>query len=82
MVMLDLQLNPGRVTQIAGRVQRIGSHFDQVYIFQLLANDTQEERYQAALSARQALYDYVHDEEAGELFEKLDAVDLMKLITP
>jgi len=81
-VMLDLQLNPARVTQIAGRSRRIGSTHKRVYVFQLLMNDSQEERYQGSLAARQALFDHVHDEESPDLFAKLKPDDLLRLISP
>lgn len=81
-VMLDLQLNPARVTQIAGRARRIGSSHKRVYVFQLLIRDSQEERYMTSLAARQALFDHVHDEESPDLFAKLDPAELLKLISP
>lgn len=87
LVMWDLQLNPARTTQIAGRVRRAGSKNKTVYVFQLLHNDSQEERYMAALAGRQALFDTVYDVEyTGDddnlLIERLDSDTILKLIRP
>lgn len=86
-VMWDLQLNPARVTQIAGRVRRVGSTHDRVYVFQLLHENTQEDRYMAALSSRQALFDFVFEEDTEDgddnmLIQKLDPEELLRLIRP
>lgn len=86
LVMWDMQLNPARVTQIAGRVRRVGSKHKRVFVFELLHNDSQEERYMAALSARQALYDHVFDVESEDgdslLIQKLDPEQILRLIQP
>lgn len=88
LVMWDMVLNPARVLQLAGRVRRIGSTHKRVYVFELLHNNTQEERYMDALSARQALFDFVYDvDREGELpdqalIEKLDPEQLLRLISP
>jgi SNF2 family DNA or RNA helicase len=89
LVMWDMVLNPARVMQLAGRVRRVGSKHKTVFVFELLHNDTQEERYMDALSTRQALFDFVYDvsDEDGDdpdkaLIEKLDADQLLQLITP
>lgn len=88
LVMWDMVLNPARVQQLAGRVRRAGSAHKRVYVFELLHNDSQEERYMDALSARQALVDFVYDiDREGELpdqalIEKLDPEQLLKLIQP
>jgi hypothetical protein len=36
----------------------------------------------ASLSTRQALFDHVHDEDSGDLFERLDPDVLLRLISP
>lgn len=86
LVMWDMQLNPARVTQIAGRVRRVGSKHKRVFVFELLHNNSQEDRYMAALASRQALYDHVFDVESeGEdnlLIQKLDPEELLRLIRP
>lgn len=87
-ILWDLQLNPSRVTQIAGRVRRVGSKHSKVLVLQLLHEDTQEERYTTALAARAALMDYMYDESKSEddsqalLFNKLTSSELVKLIAP
>lgn len=88
LVMWDLQLNPARVAQIAGRVRRVGSTHKRVFVFELLMNDTQEERYMGALASRQALFDFVYDvDDSAEdpdtmLIQKLDPEEILKLIQP
>lgn len=88
LVMWDLQLNPARVTQLAGRVRRLGSTNKRVYVFQLLHSDSQEENYMTRLSTRQALFDYVYDVEHDEddidtmLIQQLPAELLLELIKP
>lgn len=88
LVMWDLQLNPARVAQIAGRVRRVGSKHKRVFVFELLMNGTQEERYMAALSSRQALFDFVYDVNDDDedpdtmLIQKLDPEEILKLIQP
>ncbi len=88
LVMWDLQLNPARVAQIAGRVRRVGSTHKRVFVFELLMSDTQEERYMAALAARQTLFDFVYDVDTeGEdadnlLIQKLDTEQILRLIQP
>ena len=88
LVMWDLQLNPARVSQLAGRVRRLGSKHKRVFVFELLHSDTQEERYMAALAARQTLFDYVYDVDDSNvdsdnlLIEKLDPDQVLRLIQP
>lgn len=82
LVSLDLNLNPARVQQILGRIRRLGSSHDRVFAINLLATDTQEERYLLSLASRQALFDAVHDEDNADLFERLDPDQLLKLISP
>jgi hypothetical protein len=81
MVFVDLQLNPSRVQQTVGRVRRVGSGYDRVFVFNLLTVDTQEERYKAILSTRQALSDYIFDDKT-ELFDQLSPTQLLELIRP
>jgi hypothetical protein len=82
LILVDLQLNPARVHQTMGRIRRTGSPHDRVFCFTLLAVDTQEDRYQATLGVRQALFDAVHDEDHGDLFARIDPDDLLRLIRP
>lgn len=88
LVMWDLQLNPARVMQIAGRVRRVGSKHKRVFVFELLHHNSQEDRYMAALAARKALFDFVYDENNEDvpddklLIEKLDPEQLLRLISP
>jgi SNF2 family DNA or RNA helicase len=82
LVSIDLNLNPARVMQVLGRIRRAGSTHTRVLAVTLLAVDTQEERYMTSLASRQALFDAVHDEDSGDLFERLEPDVLLKLISP
>lgn len=87
MVMWDLNLNPGRMTQLAGRVRRVGSKYSHVLVVQLLMENSQEERYIAALAARQALVDTVYDEndendDDNYLIPKMDPQEILRFISP
>jgi SNF2 family DNA or RNA helicase len=82
LVSIDLNLNPARVQQILGRIRRAGSAHTRVFAISLLASDTQEDRYMTALASRQALFDAVHDEDSGDLFERLEPETLLRLISP
>ena len=88
LVMWDLQLNPARVAQIAGRVRRVGSQHKRVFVFELLHENTQEDRYMASLAARQTLFDYVYDIDNTDidqdqlLISKLDPDQVLRLIRP
>lgn len=79
MVFVDLFLNPARVAQTVGRVRRVGSNFDRVFVFNLLTTNTQEERYKAVLGTRQALSDFVFSD-STELFDQLPPDQLLELI--
>lgn len=81
LVCVDTHLNPARMTQILGRIRRIGSKHDHIFVFNLFAIDTQEERYTMVLRMRQALSDFVWDEQS-DLYEKLSALQLLELIKP
>jgi hypothetical protein len=82
LVSVDLNLNPARVMQILGRIRRVGSAHERVFAINLLAADTQESRYMIALASRQALFDAIHDEDAGDIFTRLDSETLLRLISP
>lgn len=79
LIFVDLYLNPARVHQTVGRIKRGGSKFKHVFIYTLLAEDSQEEGYHAVLETRQALADYVFDD-VSELFDQLDPMKLLELI--
>jgi SNF2 family DNA or RNA helicase len=80
-VNVDTHLNPARMTQILGRARRAGSTHSHVYVFNLFTRDTQEERYLHVLGRRQAVSDYVFDDQS-DLYEKLSPVELLNLIKP
>lgn len=80
-VNVDTHLNPARMQQILGRVRRAGSRHDHVFVFNLFTRDTQEERYLDVLQKRQAVADYVWDDE-NQLYEALTPIEMLNLITP
>jgi hypothetical protein len=82
LVSIDLNLNPARVMQILGRIRRAGSTHSRVFAINLLCENSQEDRYMLALATRQALFDAVHNEDSGDVFEKLEPSTLLRLITP
>jgi len=79
LVNVDLLLNPARMLQVLGRIRRVGSRHRRVHVFNLLARDTQEERYLSVLEQRQAVADHVLDDENG-LFAALSPLALLQLI--
>jgi SNF2 family DNA or RNA helicase len=81
LVNVDMLYNQARMAQLAGRIRRVGSSHEHVFVFNLLAVDTQEDRILDVLKRRQAVADYIWDEES-ELFEKLSPMELLGLITP
>lgn len=80
LINIDMILNPARMEQLAGRIRRDGSMFRHVFVHNLLVTGTQEERYIPALEREQAVIDRVWDERS-ELFNALDPLSLMSLIT-
>jgi SNF2 family DNA or RNA helicase len=77
----DLLLNPQRMTQILGRIKRGGSRHKRVYVFNLMARETQEEGYPDILERRAALHSFVFDD-TSELFHSLSPIELLTLIRP
>ena len=78
-VNMDMLWNASRHKQLAGRVQRIGSIHDDVYVFTLVVEDSIEQAVLKILQEKQALADHMFDEES-KIFEKLSTEDLLKLI--
>lgn len=67
LIAVDTIANPARMTQVLGRVRRLGSRHQMVVFHQLLARDTYEEDLIEQLRREQALADAVWDD-TGELF--------------
>lgn len=80
-VALDTHLNPARMKQILGRAKRAGSAHERVFMFTLLMQDTQEERYLKILAQRQAINDAVFEEDS-DMYEKLSPLEMLQLIRP
>ena len=80
LINMDTILNPSRMAQLAGRIRREGSVHKHVFVHNLLTNNTQEMRYMPLLEREAALSDFVWDE-SNELFEALDPLTLLQLIT-
>ncbi len=79
LINVDQLMNPARMAQLAGRIQRDGSAYRTVFVTNLLTRDTQEEGYLALLQREQALADFVWDD-ASDLFEALHPLALLQLI--
>jgi len=80
LIMVDTLLNPARVTQLAGRVQRDGSAYKTVYLYNLMCRDTQEENYLSKLETENALADSVWGTQS-DIFEALSPLELLQLIS-
>lgn len=79
MIALNQMWNPQRMTQLVGRIRRIGSEHSKVFMINLLTEDTIEEKMQKVLEERAAVPDYVFGE-TTELFDKLSDEELISLI--
>ena len=75
-------LTPANVTQALGRVRRAGSTHDKIFPFILMTRDTQEERYLEVLQHREAISNFIWDDDSNAVFEKLSPSELMHLIIP
>jgi len=80
LINVDMILNPARMEQLAGRIRRDGSAYQHVFVHNLLAADTQEQRYMAMIEREAALSSHVWDENS-ELFKALSPLDLLHLIS-
>lgn len=80
LINMDMILNPARMAQLAGRIRRDGSAFKHVFVHNLLAVGTQEERYLPLLEREAALSSHIWDENS-ELFNALSPTLLLTLIT-
>lgn len=80
LINMDMILNPARMAQLAGRIRRDGSAFKHVFVHNLLAVGTQEERYLPLLEREAALSSHIWDENS-ELFNALSPQMLLQLIT-
>lgn len=79
LINIDMILNPARMAQLAGRIRRQGSAYSQVFVHNLITEDTQEERYLELIETEAALADHVWNEDA-ELFKALPPKALLQLI--
>ena len=81
LVNFDSLMNPARMAQLAGRIRRAGSKHAHVFVFNLFCQNSQEDRYLDVLMRRQAVADYIWEEDS-ELYESLSPMELLSLITP
>jgi SNF2 family DNA or RNA helicase len=79
MICVDVIINPARMEQLAGRVRRIGSAYETVYVHFLFLSGTLEEGFLALLEQEQALADTVWDE-TSQLFDTLSARQMLELV--
>lgn len=80
LVNVDSWMNFARMQQLAGRIRRAGSAHEHIWIFNLLARDTQEDHVPTVQSRRAAVAGYVWGE-GTEMFQTLTPMELMSLIT-
>lgn len=80
LVNMDMILNPARMEQLAGRIRRDGSAYQHVYVHNLLAANTQEERYLPLLEREAALASHIWDENS-QLFHALSPMAMLQLIS-
>lgn len=80
LINVDMILNPERMTQLAGRVRRLGSEHSHVFVHNLLTNNTHEERFLPLLEREAALSSYIW-EEKSLLFKELSPVEMLRMIT-
>lgn len=81
LVNVDTIMNPARMSQLAGRIRRAGSKHSHIFVFSLFCHDTHEERMLPVLKKRQAMADFVWEEQS-ELYESLSPLEMLSLITP
>jgi len=79
LICIDQLLNPQRLTQLVGRIRRIGSKYDRVTVIMLLADKTIEIKLDKAMSQRSAVSDFML-EEHNEIFERLTDAELAEFI--
>jgi SNF2 family DNA or RNA helicase len=79
LVAVDTVMNPARMSQIVGRIRRLGSAHQAVFFHHLLTPGTQEESYPTLLGAEQAMADQVWGEDSG-VFEALTPRQVMEMI--
>jgi SNF2 family DNA or RNA helicase len=80
-VNVDQIPNPARMTQLAGRIRRAGSAFKTVYVHNLFAANTHEERRLRQMEVESALNDAVFDED-NPMYANLTPLQQMQLISP
>jgi SNF2 family DNA or RNA helicase len=64
-VPVDTILNPARMTQLIGRVRRVGSPYPTAYVHHLLARGTQEDAYLPMLRREHEISDVVWNEDSN-----------------
>lgn len=79
LINVDLVMNQARMTQLAGRIARVGSAHKTVYVHNLLTVETQEERYLPILEQEAAMVSSLFGTQS-ELFAPLSAGQLLNLI--
>lgn len=79
LINVDTLMNPRRMEQIAGRLRRLGSPHKTVWVYNLLCAGTHEEKQIPILKQRQALGDFLFEEQS-ELYDALSPEELLELI--
>lgn len=79
LIMVNLILNAERMTQLIGRLRRLGSEHRTVVVYPLLMKGTLEQRFWERLRYEKALTDYLF-EEKSDIFPSLSSTELMSMI--
>jgi len=79
LIMLDLIMNAQEMTQLVGRLRRIGSVHHKIVVYPLITRGTIEESLYRSLHYESALFDELFDERS-DIFPKLSAVQLATLL--
>ena len=80
LVCINQLWNPQRMTQIVGRIRRIGSEHAHAFVVNLMTRNTIEERLGNLQAERAAVSDWVFGD-TDSMFEKLSDEQLMELIS-
>jgi SNF2 family DNA or RNA helicase len=81
LVNVDQLPNPARMTQLSGRIRRQGSRFRTVYVHNLLAAETHEERVLGMLGLEAGLSSTIWQEDDA-LYGSLSPIEIATLIAP
>lgn len=79
LINVDQIMNQALMTQLSGRIRRVGSSYETVYVHNLLTTQTQEANYLELLSKEQALFNVTFDDHIN-LYPPLSPTQMLELI--